>query len=51
MSFTLFKPFRIFEPFYGPGRTPETTPEIEFITSEGQAFHTSDNEQVVVQET
>jgi hypothetical protein len=52
MSFLAFHPFRAFDPFRVPlgEMTPERTPEIEFVTSEGQLFFTTDDEQLVVQE-
>jgi hypothetical protein len=57
--FTAFRPFRPFDVFRVPlgGKPapvdpddPEATPEIEFVTSEGDLFFTSDGEQLVVQE-
>jgi hypothetical protein len=49
-----FSPFRSFDPFrvpLGGELTPEKTPEIEFVTSEGDLFFTANDEQLVVQET
>jgi hypothetical protein len=55
MAFSVFEPFRVFEPFKAAlgarETTPEQTPEIEFVTSEGQLFFTADSEQLVVQES
>jgi len=57
--FTAFRPFRVFDAFRVPlggepapvdPDDPEATPEIEFVTSEGDLFFTSDDEQLVVQE-
>jgi hypothetical protein len=54
--FRLFRPFDVFrvplggEPAPVDPDDPEATPEIEFVTSEGDLFFTSDDEQLVVQE-
>jgi hypothetical protein len=47
-----FRPFKYQWPaIYGGELTPEKTPEIEFVTSDGQLFFTVDSEQLVVQES
>jgi hypothetical protein len=49
-----YHPLRPLDPFrslmFGGELSPERTPEVEFVTSEGQLFFTSDDEQLVVQE-
>jgi hypothetical protein len=51
--FSAFRPFRPFDAFrvpLGGELTPEKTPEVELVTSEGDLFFTADDEQLVVQE-
>jgi hypothetical protein len=50
-AFQPLRPFKYQWPtIYGGKLTPERTTEIEFVTSEGQLFFTTDDEQLVVKE-
>ena len=52
MAPVAYRPFRPFQPFrvpLGGELSPDATPEIEFVTADGDLFFTVDDEQLVVQ--